>query len=641
MNKYIIIALLFITFSTSAQLYKKHDWEEKPTFVKLEEDEKNAASFAIKEKYLIQYFKPVIGNFRLFETKHSIIRVVDEKGISRHNRVYIPTRNVVNVIDIKARVILEDGTVKLLNRNNIKELKNVENYGSYKIFAIEGLEKNSQLEVIYTLEKSFRSLGFVIVQKDYKVKNAEVIIRKPRVLQSRMKTYNGFPKMSLKTVEGNKEAYTANIKNIKAMIDEASAAPDANRMKVSYQVAPKFMSNGELWSNFVSNINYNFTSIKVNKYRKLTQDFDKYTKNMPKTSDSEIINSICDYVNSNFNIIRERNDDLDNLQTAIKKKQASEYGILKVYSCLLSYSNIKFQIVFSCDRFNHKFDNSFFSNLNLQDVLFYFPDEKKFIEPHYVNTRLGFAPFELISNEAIFIGKSSLDYKEIPVPDSQKTIIKRDFDLKLDFDLLETEVNCNHEISGYRASNVRGAYKYLRNRDLNEFKNFTSVSGIEDANIKSFEVENEDFSLNTKNTPFKLKYTYTTEILIDEAGDDLMLNFGKIIGPQNEFYQEIERVNPIELNYLMKYYYTIKIEIPEGYSPKNIEDININEVLKIGDEVACKFVSKSSIQDNTIVIDVIEAYNKLKMDVDHYNGYKDVVNAAFDFSKISIIFEKK
>ncbi|MEO1032440.1 MAG: DUF3857 domain-containing protein [Bacteroidota bacterium] len=639
------LLILLVSYSASAQLYKKHDWKESQEFYELTETEKQLPSIAIKEKYLIQYYQPAIAisaAFRLFETKHSIIRVNTDKGIKTHNRVYIPMYNVKKVIDIKARVTQRDGKVKVLNKRNIKELENVENYGNFKIFAIEGVTKDSQLEFIYTLEKYIRSIGSVVVQKDYEVKEAEVILRKPRVLSYRVKEYNGFPKMVTKTVEGNKEALTTTATNIDAMTDEMSASPTANRMKMFYQVAAGgFGSTSEMWDGLETNLIDNYIKIKPKKYNSLIKDYTAFVKEKPAETQAQIINNICEYVTSNFNIIRKRDEQLSEMKYIVRTKQASESGIIKVYSCLFNHEDIDYEFVLTSDRFKHKFDRLFYSSSNLQISLFYFIEEKKYIEPDNVNTRLNFAPPEAIGNDAIFVNKGGRRFRIIESPKASNNTIERDYTISIDIDEVITKVACEQKNTGYRAKNARGAYKYLKNRDFDNFKQFTGANGIEDAEFETFEVNDEALSLGTDNIPVRMNYSYTTESLIEEINEDIMLNFGKVIGTQNELYQEAKRVNPVELNSLIRYTYKIEIIIPDGYEAKGLDAIKISKVVDIDGQPACQFISDYTLDNNILTIKVIESYDSLEMPLQYYEGYKDVVNSAYDFSKLSILLKQK
>ncbi|NRD23452.1 DUF3857 domain-containing protein [Winogradskyella litoriviva] len=635
------LILVLISITASAQLYKSHDWEENQEFYELNTSELKEPSVAIKEKYLIQYYQPVLGrSFKLFETKHSIIRINTEKGIKSHNRVYIPMRNVKRVIDIKARVTQSNGDVKYLDKNNIKELENVKNYGGFKIFAIEGLTKDSQLEFIYTLENKTTSLGSIVIQKEYFVKEAVVIIRKPRALKYRVKGYNGFPNMQTEKVDGNKEALITTVTNVKGMTDESNASPSANRMKVLYQVAVGIPSDSQMWRGLENNIRSKYISIQPNKHRSLVNHYKKFAENKPKGNSEEIITNICEYITSSYNIIRTHSEELSQLKHIFKNKQATEQGIIRLYTCLLNSEQIDYELVLTSNRFNHKFDSNFFSNSNLQTALIYFIEEKKYIEPDHVNTRLNFAPWETIGNYGVFINAEGRRFKQIEAPNAKDNMIKRDYVFTLDTDNVLATVNCKQQNTGYRATSGRGAYKYFKTRDLNEFKTFTGASGIEDVDFKNFEINNEALSLSANNTPLEINYTYQAESLIDEINEDFMLNFGKVIGTQNELYQESERINPIELRSLIEYKYTFSIPIPEGYEVKGLDDTKINRNVIINNDTACKFVSDYSIENNIITINVTEGYYKLNMDLKHYEDYKSVVNAAYDFSKKSILFKK-
>ena len=635
------LLLIFISFSASAQLYKSHDWIEDQEFYELTAAEQEESSIAIMEKYLIQYYQPVLKkSFRLFETKHSIIRINTDKGIKNHNRVYIPMRNVKQVIDIKARVTQSNGEVNYLDKNNIKELENVKNSGGYKIFAIEGVTTNSQLEIIYTLENNTINLGSVVVQKDYPVKEAIVIIRKPRVRKYRVKGYNRFPSMQTEKVAGKKEALTATLYNIDGMTDEKSASPTANRMKVSYQVAMGIPSDAVMWARLEANIKTNYVDIRPRRHNALINDYKKFVETKSKDSSAEIINNICEYITTTYNVIHTPSEELFQLKHIFAQKQATEGGIIRLYTCLLNSENIDYEFVLTSDRFKHKFDSTFFSRSNLQTALLFFKNEKKYVEPEDINARLNFAPTETIGNQGLFISANGRRFSKIETPKVEDNIIQRDYSISVDPENLVATVNCSQKNTGYRATSARGAYKYLKTKDINEFKSFTAANGIEDAEFRTFEVENEMLSLAVNNTPIGFDYSYEAESLIDEVNEDIMLNFGKVIGTQNELYQESKRVNPIELNSLIAYKYTFSIPIPDGYEAKGLDDIIINRTVEIKNEIACQFLSSYSILDNVITINAIESYNRLTMPLDYYDTYKDIVNAAYDFSKKSILFKK-
>ena len=138
MNKTILIALLIVTANCFSQHYKNYNWTEKPQLHKLSGEDLKASAVGILKKHIIEYIPSIMNDPKCFETEHTITRVNDDKGIGRNNTVYIPMNGVKQVVDIKARTINSKGQITLLNQDNIKEVKNVQEYGDFKIFAIRG-----------------------------------------------------------------------------------------------------------------------------------------------------------------------------------------------------------------------------------------------------------------------------------------------------------------------------------------------------------------------------------------------------------------------------------------------------------------------------------------------------------------------
>lgn len=635
--KKILLLLLFINVSVSAQLYKSHDWDETPIFHKLSEEDKKLSSVAIKEKHLIQYHQPLIGPLALYDTHHRIVRVNNDKGIKRHNRVYIPMRSVEKIIDIKARVIFPDGRIINLNKKNIKELKDIKGYGRYKIFAIEGVEKNTQLEIIYTLRKNLSTLGTILVQKDYKINNAEVIIRKPFLFVTNVKSYNGFPSLEKKKVPGKKFAYTAIAKNIPAMVDEKQSASDANRMKVVYLTKPALVGIDDEWSNFTYTISSNLIDVRPKKYKKLISDFEKNSPNI-KNKDSLII-AVSDYVNKNYTI--ERGGSIfENIKTIFKQKKGSQIGIIKIYTSLFNYYKVPYKIVLTSNRFYNKFDKDFFTNTNLEIAMLFFPHNKKFLCPSINNHSLGYPPVRYSNNEGVFISSDNYEFGYIPTGDIKYTLIDREIETNLDFDLLSVKVKGTYTTTGYRANNSRMAYQYFIKNNIEEFRDMEAASGINDAEFTQFSVKNHKPKLNINNTPLIIDYEYSSEEYLEEVNGNYIFNVGKLIGNQSELYQEEKRVNPIELSYPNEYKYIIKVHIPNGYTIKNLEKLKDSSSFKINEKLAAQFISNYKIDKNILYITISEKYPLIKINKEYYDLYKDVVNSAFDFSKKIILFEK-
>jgi hypothetical protein len=260
MNKQsLFIILLFTITNCFAQYHKSYNWNESPVIHELTEEEKKKASVGILKKHIVEYAESLFGNqLKIYETEHRITHVNNDQGIARHNTVYIPMYEVIRVLDIKARTINSKGKVVVLNKDNIKEVENVEEYGDFKIFAIEGVEKNSEIEILYTVEKEYDMHGQQQVQDEYPIRTAEFVFITGEAT-SRIKAYHTENPFESQVIN-NKLSKKLVLENIPAMLDEEYATPNANKISVAYQCFPKEqnITQGMFWDNVVNNIGPQF-----------------------------------------------------------------------------------------------------------------------------------------------------------------------------------------------------------------------------------------------------------------------------------------------------------------------------------------------------------------------------------------------
>ena len=85
----------------------------------------------------------------------------------------------------------------------------------------------------------------------------------------------------------------------------------------------------------------------------------------------------------------------------------------------------------------------------------------------------------------------------------------------------------------------------------------------------------------------------------------------------------------------------ITLEIPEGYTLSNPEVIKMKKELQINGNVEAFFYSDYDISGNKLVITCTEGYKKAGFAPSLIKEYTDVVNAAADFNKITLILVPK
>lgn len=161
----------------------------------------------------------------------------------------------------------------------------------------------------------------------------------------------------------------------------------------------------------------------------------------------------------------------------------------------------------------------------------------------------------------------------------------------------------------------------------------------EDIEIKEYNVINEGSSFFGIE-PFIIESKASSDYFVENVNDKILFKVGELIGPQMEMYQEEERKMEVENHHNHKYTRKITINLPEGYTVKNLEDIKIKKVYTGQGKETMGFVSDYEIEGNKLTISVYEYYDEIIVPIEKYEEFKDVINAAADFNKIVLLIEK-
>lgn len=640
MRTFIVILLCLCSTQAFSQYYKNYDWEKNPKLHQLSEKEANESSIAIVEKYIIEYYEPEVGGLiQKFETNHTITRVHDEKGIKMHNRVYIPMYNVKNIVDIKARTISPDGKVTLLNKDNIKEVKNVEEYGDFKIFAIEGAEKDSEIEVLYTLEQQYSAFGRETLQKDYPVKMLEYNFITGD-LEGRIKPYNTTGKFE-KNNYNDRAGLKLVLNDIVPMIEEEYATSDANKTALAYQCfGQKGVTDELLWNNVVSNISEGMFPTTPN--AEIKNIVSEILKDQ-KEDDFTKAYIIDDYIKKNFTVIENNNAQLSNVDYILKNKSASDLGIIKIYGHFLTAAEVEYLPMITANIYQQKLDPEFFNPSSLREFLIYVPKTGNYIAPDRVDYRLSEIPFYILGNYGMFINnKLQYSFYKTAQSDPDYSRVVRNMDISFIDDMEAAQIAQEQEYYGYWSLTNRAILNLAPDQSIKEFEDYLTGSGIEDKVVKSYSTKNKDIRQLEYNKPFIVNSVITSESLLEEAGDSYIFQVGKVIGTQSELYQETERVNPILMQYPNQYDYEIIVSIPDGYEVEGLESLIIKkELLDSNGKQKCKFESNYKLDGNKIIITIQEFYKVSEYDIAEYETFRNVINAASDFNKAAILLNPK
>ncbi len=639
MKKLFIITLFLATTTAFSQYFETYDWKENPQIHQLSDEENKEPSIAILKKNIVEYKQSLItNNISVYETTHTIVRVNDDAGISRHNQIYIPMYRVKKIQGIKARTISKDGKITNLDENNIKQIENVNDYGDFQIFAIEGAENGSEIEVLYTVEKEYSPFGTETLQSDYPIKRSEMVFITNN-LTGNIKTYNTDMNFERTYLDG-KLIEELVIENILPMIEEDYAATDANRIYVAYQCfGNPDLTQETLWNNTVGNVASNFFPEKISK-----PIIDEIKNNIMidepiDISDYKKATLIDNYVKSNYTVIENNNPQLEDIDYILTNKTASDFGILIAYANFLKAFAIEYEIVVTANRYEHRFDPDFYSPSALREFLIYLPQLHQYISPDRIDYRLSEAPTNILGNYGLFIN-SEFEYRfeKITQYDPEFSRIKRVMDISFSDDFDKVTIDETQNYTGHWAILYRAIMTFYTGADKADVEDNLTASGIEDKATLKFEVENPDMNQIEYNVPYIVNSTIESSALLEEAGDSYIFQIGKVIGTQSELYQERKRINPIEMQYPNQYNYTITVDIPDGYSLEGLESLQIHKKLEVDDVLLCKFQSDYEIKGDKLIISIEEAYRVNEFPKEHYEEFRQVINAASDFNKAAILY---
>ena len=655
MKKYfVIISFLFISFLSLGNFENEaYSWEVKPVRHKLTASEEAENTVRIKDVRILEYAYNDAGALEMLHVIHKIIRVNNDAAVNDNNKVYISMYGVIDVVKLHVRSINKGGKVTELNKDNIKEIDNVEKNQGYKIFAIEGVEVGSEIEYVYILKCKPEYYGREYMQFENLNKDITFKIICPENLFFETKSFNGFPEMK-DTTYNEKNYLTVSNALAPVLLEEMFANNARNRMRVEYRLSyNKYSNSGKsrlfTYAEVAKNIYANTHPVDTKSDKavlKLISTMGLASLN----SSEEKIKAIEKYVKNNFVLVETNASEFSTLPYVLKGKQASETGIVILYNKIFELAKIKYELVVTSDRMVLPFDQSFDSWDYLKNYAYYFPDTEKFLAPSEVGMRYPMISSGWLDNYGLFIkpvvigeirsGVSEVKY----IPENSYKETYDNLDVTLTFKLEEDKVliDLSRSLGGYSGNYIVEFYDLISDEDKNKVLKELAEGTIEDAQMISGDAKSTDRNNCTFFTPVVLDFKMESTSLLESAGEKFIFNVGKVIGEQSQLYQEKERKQPVECDYNRAYVRKIVINIPEGYTFANLNKLNISQEMKNSNGiVSCKFHSEYKIEGNKIIITINEFYSQIHYPLSEFEQYRSVVNAAADFNKVAILLQKK
>lgn len=650
----VFIFLLFPLSYTqdSLYLYKNYSWGNDPQKFDLTTEETQAESIITKEVRRLEYLYNATGKLDCYRIIHRRVKLLTEKSIDLYNKVYIPLGGVEEIINIKARSIAPDGSVKELSKNNIKEVDDPDNKENYKIFAIEGLQTGGEMEYFYVIRISPYYYGSEKIQTAVPKHHFAFSIVSPSNLIFTGKLYNieadvhdSLFKADNTRVLEVKDDYIAPLK------EEVYSNYDAHtgrfEFKLSYNTyngnAPIFTYTSlNQWTsdNYFNIPTGTLKSVKSYLGPLLKSSKDPY----------EVMRKAEDKIKSEFGFTRAGIDENADINWVIKNKVFNQSWSIVFYAAIARLLDIPYNIVYTCDRNDAEFDDKFETYNYTRDMMLYFPDKKIYLEPEDFLSRLGFINPGLSGNKGLFMRPVEFNgiisaLKEVkyiePLPAAMNTDSEK-VNVRFYDDMEGVDLDIERSLTGMAARNIQSFFYLLKEEDYrNEMLDTYLKLYREDQANSEYKVyggQPEDIYRQ----PFRMTCKGRSELLVENAGSKYLFKVGELIGQQMEIYKEEVRKLPVSHDYNKTYHREIVVNIPAGFSVLNVSELNMDiKTTESNGEVSAAFISSARTEGDQVIITIDEYYRQLTYPLERYEEFRQVINAAADFNKKVLIFEPK
>lgn len=649
--------LFFIAIISTAQYiyaqntnFQTENWADKPKISAIDNKYAKEPAVIIFDKRSVEYVDEAKDQIAEYYTIHKIVHINDDRGIESFNKIYLGVSENSDITAIKARTILPGGKIIEIDKSNIKDIKE-EDGNTYKIFAMEGLEKGCEVEYLYTYKRPVSFFGREVLQESVPSLKTSFLLIAPKRLKFEIKDYN-FSAPVIDTIINDKRITSFNVSEIAGLDEEKYAFYKANlkrvEFKLSYnesQVAGErlFTWNGLAKRVYTIYTYYNDKEYKTTSALVTANGWDKLVDEASK------IIAVENYVKTNFSYNENLNsDDDEKLETVLKNKIGGPIGIMRLYAAIFQDLDIKYQFVLTGDRSSYIIDRSFENWNNCDNPLFYFPAENKFLAPTKLDFRYPWIDPLWSNADGLFCKSTTLgnfttaigEVKNIPQESYDKSFEDIEAKLQLNSGLDSLTIDDKQVYSGYSAIGYRDVFNYSNDEQKRNVIKEVAKMYASSENILSSEILNQGFENVDTAHPLVIHTVTKSGELIENAGNKLLVKIGLAIGPQVEMYQEKPRQEPINIEYGQVEERNIEFTIPQGYMITNPNDLKINQTFSENGDLTAGFVTDYTINGNILKVHIMEQYRSTYYPLSDFDAYKKVINASSDFNKVVLVLTK-
>lgn len=653
--KSLYVSVLFILLSLSMKAQSEiadYNWEEKPEVYKQSDEQKEIPEYLlssiVKKEFLTEE-----GAFIEYALNHSKTIVNSDEAIGRNNKVYFSTTSGEELVKNELRIITPEGKVTELNQDDIKQSTDEATGSTTNYFAIKGLEKGCIIEYL-TLTKGRPVItGYPLtLQFEFPVHKMDVEIIYPDYLEFETLITNDeteITKSSEKYEEKISESFVLN--DVKPLWEERYSSMEKYRKKFFFKMISNTSRGKYNLNSYTAFVDQFKESIKPLEGKVYERPIEKFMKDIEWSGDlDKDIVKIENKVKTDFRILEQYNDGVNFLR-AFRSKNLSVLNATKLFATIFASKDIPFEYVLTSNRMTYPFLKEFESYSFLKDIGFYFPTTKGYMGvkdnvSHYpvlfhnwMNTYGLFIKKEKIGNNELYMG----EVRFIDIPDADFTMDYQDITVDFTEDLDNPKIDTKLTFNGFAAYGIQPIFDYASAEEQEKFlKEFSSnYSGLNSGDDSECEVSAQNKGREMIfEKPLIMDISFNGKDLIEKAGNTRIFSVGLTIGKQVELYQKEERLFPIEMDYPHTYHRNITLILPEGYSVKNLDDLNADHTLEMDGKEVAKFETTYIQEGNKVMIKNMEFYKQVDFPISVYDTYSKVINAAADFNKIKLVVEK-
>ena len=629
----------------------KEQWSDGARIHQIKAAYNGEPAVVLLNKKRIEYIDESKNEVGEYVTLHKIIHVNDDRGIETFNKIYLGVTGSIDIVDMKARTILPGGKTIELDKKDIKDFKESDG-NSYKIFALEGLEKGCEVEYYYTYKIPASYFGTQTAQSSIPILESQLEIICPQRLEFEIKPYLCQVNAKDTIVDTQRRIY-ASVSEAPGLEEEKYASYNVNLRRLEYKLSyNNAIRKGErlfTWNELAKRMFNRYTSFSGKETKKVSQMVKDNDWGMLSGEENKIM-AVENLVKKNF-ATREDIDgaDAENLEWIIKNKIASSPGIVRLYCALFQELGVNYQVVLSSDRNENFIDKDFENWNNTDSPIFYFPDEKKCLSPTRADFRYPWIFPSWGATNGLFCKGTTIgnfataiaEVKPVPLEDYTKSYSNVEDRIEFNKECDSLIVDMKQIFGGYNAAYYRGSYNFSSAEEQKQMLKEMVKFGTNSEQIISSEIQNAAFEEANSNKPFIVQAKVKAGELVERAGNKILLKIGEIIGPQAELYQEKPRQLPIKIEFPHFLERKIELIIPDGFKIRNPDDLKMEQVFREDGELTMGFVSSYQLVGNRLSIKIMEEYRKTYYPLSQYEDFKRIINASADFNKIVLVMEKQ